>query len=123
MKRTIRIVALMLVLVMSVCALASCGKKISGKYEGELDLGVAKATVTYDFSGSKVEITTKTTNILGQVETETEEAKYEITENDDGTMEITFITEKDGKEVENTVAFEEGDDYIKLGIAKYSKVD
>jgi major membrane immunogen (membrane-anchored lipoprotein) len=121
MKKTIRIVALMLVLVMSVCALASCGKKLSGKYEGKLEVLGQSVSVTYDFSGSKVEITTKAT-ILGSVNTETEEAEYEIVENDDGTMEITFITVEDGKEVKDTLTFEEGEDYIKLGGIQYNKV-
>lgn len=121
MKKTLRIVALVLVLAMSVCVLASCGKKLSGKYEGKLEVLGQSVSVTYDFSGSKVEITTKTT-ILGSVNTETEEAEYEIVENDDGTMEITFITVEDDTEVKNTVTFEEGEDYIKLGGIQYNKV-
>ena len=97
MKKTlVRVLAFALVAVMLVCTLASCGKKLSGEYVGEIE-------------------------ILGQVNTETVEATYEIVENDDGTMEITFTTEVDGKEESNTVTFEEGDGYIKLGGVQYNK--
>ena len=121
MKKTlVRVLAFALVAVMLVCTLASCGKKLSGEYVGEIEILGQSASVTYKFSGKNVDIITKTT-ILGQVNTETVEATYEIVENDDGTMEITFTTEVDGKEESNTVTFEEGDGYIKLGGVQYNK--
>lgn len=120
MKKTlVRVLSLALLTVMLVTVLASCGG-LSGDYVGEIEVAGQKISVTYSFSGDDVTITTKTT-ILGQVNTETKEATYEITENDDGTKEITFTMEIDGKEESNTVTFEEGDDYIKLGGIKYTK--
>jgi uncharacterized lipoprotein YehR (DUF1307 family) len=121
MKKTlVRVIALALVTVMLVCALASCSKTLSGEYSAEVEILGQKASVTYKFSGNDVEVTTKTT-ILGQVNTETEEATYEIVENEDGTMEITFSVEEDGEIKTNTVTFEEGEDYIKLGGIQYNK--
>ena len=43
-----RIIALVLALVMSVLALASCGKKLSGSYKGEINVLVASYEVVYD---------------------------------------------------------------------------
>ena len=122
MNKLLKSVALSLVIVMLCLTLASCGKTLSGSYEGEVDLGVAKYTATYTFKGSKVSVEKKTTTILGTVNTVEYEGTYEIAKNDDGTMEITFSFENGDEEIKSgTFAFEEGDDYIKIGVAKYTK--
>ena len=121
MKKTIRIVALMLVLVMSVCALASCGKKLSGEYAASVgDL----AGTSYTFKGSKVTI--KYT-VLGFEKTI--EGEYEITTNDDDKEVIIFTFGDDAEDAdkyEGEFAFAEGKEgdteYIKIGGAKYTKV-
>jgi hypothetical protein len=121
MKKTIRIVALMLVLVMSVCALASCGKKLSGKYEGKLEVLGQSVSVTYDFSGSKVDVTKVTNPIIGDSKTTTIEGEYEIIENADETMDIKFTFETADEEIKSgTFDFEEGEDYIKIAGIKYT---
>lgn len=120
MKRTLAIVSLMLVLVMSVCMLASCNKP-SGEYEAKIEAAGQSVVTTYDFSGSKFTCTVKTT-FLGSVNTVETEGKFKVTTNDDDTMEITFTTENDdGEKVENTVTYEKGDGYIKLGGIEYTK--
>ena len=44
---------------------------------------------------------------------------YEITENDDGTMEITINLETEDDHIKSgTYTFEEGEDYIKIGPSK-----
>lgn len=122
MKKVLKIAALMLVAVMLCMSLASCGKKLSGTYEGEVNIGLAKYTASYTFSGSKVNVEKKTTTILGTVDTVEYEGKYEIAENKDGTMEITFTFETEDDDIKSgTFTFEEGEDYIKIGIAKYTK--
>ena len=114
--------ALSLVVVMLCLALASCGKILSGSYEGEIDIGIAKYTATYTFKGNKVEVEKKTTTILGAVDTVELNGTYEIQENDDGTMEITLTFESEDDDVKSgTFTFEEGEDYIKIGLAKYTK--
>ena len=124
MKKTlVRVLTLTLVAVMLVTMLASCGKKLSGSYEAEIDIVVAKYTATYTFSGSKVDIAKKTTTILGTSNTVELTGEYEITETDDG-MEITIELEDDDDQIKSgTFTFEEGEDYIKIGLAKYEKVD
>ncbi len=122
MKKSVKILALALVAVMMCMALVSCGKKLSGEYEAlDVDLGIYKANVTYKFEGDKYEKTTKRTNLLGQVETDTEEGTYEIVTNDDDTMEIT-LTKKDAEKGES-YTFAEGEDYIQIGLMKLTKVE
>ena len=121
-KNVIRIIALVLMAAALCTVFASCGKKLSGKYTGKLDILLASYTVTYNFSGSKVTVT-KTGEILGQSKTTTLEGKYEITENDNG-MEITITFEtKDDDIKSGTYSLEEGDGYIKIGGVQYNKAE
>ncbi len=120
MKKTLRIVALVLVLAMSVCVLASCGKKLSGEYAAGGDL----AGTSYTFKGSKVTI--KYT-VFGFEKTI--EGEYEITTNDDDKEVIIFTFGDDAEDAdkyEGEFAFAEGKEgdteYIKIGIVKYNKV-
>ena len=55
MKKTVRVLALVMALTMVLFVFASCGKKLSGKYAAEV-LGTG---ATYEFKGSKVTITVK----------------------------------------------------------------
>ena len=121
-KSIIRILALALVVVMAGALLVSCGKTISGTYKGEVDaFGLAGATVTYKFSGKKVAITA-TASVLGFEKTVESDGTYEITENDDGTLAITFTFEnEDAKSYGGTVSYEKTDDGIKLGGVEYKK--
>ncbi len=124
MKKFTKILALTLVLVMMVCVFASCGKKLSGSYEGKINIGVAEWTVTYTFSGSKVNVERKATTILGTVDTVEYAGTYEIAEADDGKMEITFTFETEDDTIKSgTYTFEEGESFIKIGIAQYNKVE
>ena len=102
-------------------SLVACGKTLKGAYEAEIDLAILKYTATYEFSGSKVEITKKTT-VFGNVNTDTFEGKYEITENNDGSMEITITLETEDDQIKSgTYTFEEGEDYIKIAGIQYNK--
>ena len=50
-------------------------------------------------------------------------ADCQVTENSDGSMEITFEFEEETSIFKNeTVTFEQGEDYIKLGLTTYNKV-
>lgn len=113
MKKTVRILALVMALATVLCVFAACGKTLKGEYSAE----IAGTGVTYTFEGSKVTITT---SVLGVKAVEIE-GTYKIKDD-----EITFTFEsddKDAKEYDGTFDFEEGDDYIKIGIAKYTKKD
>jgi outer membrane lipopolysaccharide assembly protein LptE/RlpB len=115
-----KVLCAVLVVVMML-SMVACGKTLKGTYEAEIDLALLKYTATYEFSGSKVEITKKTT-ILGNVNTVSFEGKYEIAENDDGSMEITIALESEDDEIKSgTYTFEEGEDYIKIAGVQYNK--
>ncbi len=108
-KNIIRVSALALVIVMLTAVLASCGGP-SGTYEAEV-LGQG---TSYTFKGSKVTLKVK---LLGTVTSF--EGKYKISGD-----EITFTFEDDdAKEYNQTLAFEQGDDYVKIGMVKYTKAD
>lgn len=119
-----RIISLVLVAVMLVCVLASCGKKVaSGSYEAELSVLGQSAGVTYTFKGNKIVAESKV-EVLGFENTTSAEGTYEIVENDDGDLEIK-IDFDDETEIfrDGTYSFSEGDDYIKISGVKYEKVD
>ena len=123
MKKFARVLALVMAMALLCLTFAACSKTLSGKYEAEINYGLGKYTASYEFSGNKVEITKKSTTILGTVDTLTLNGTYEITETDDG-MEITIELEDDDDQIKSgTFTFEEGEDYIKIGLAKYEKVD
>lgn len=123
-KTSMKFLALALILVMMVCTFAGCGTKVSAStYQAELEMFGQSWKVSYTFSGSKVEAENKIT-ILGQVHTETASGTYEILENDDGTMEITFQFDEENDSFQNgTVTFEQGEDYIKLAGVQYNKAE
>ena len=122
-----KLMCVVLVVVMML-SLVACGKKLSGTYEAEIDVVLLKYTATYEFSGSKVTAVKKTT-VFGTVNTVTLEGTYEIAENDDGELEITFTfeNEEEAKDYAGTFSFAKGKEgdtqYIKIGGAKYKKVD
>lgn len=123
MKKFTKVIAIVLVLATLVCVFASCGKKLSGKYSGEINLGLASYKVTYSFKGSNVTVTKTASNIITGSSTETAEGKYEITETDNG-MEITFEFETENDVAKSTTyTFEEGEGYIKINGIQYNVVE
>ena len=122
MKKTIRVMALVLALTAVLFVFASCGKTLSGTYSAEIDIAVLKYTATYEFKGSKVTATKVTNPLIGDSKTTTLEGTYEIIENDDGSMDIKLSFETSDNEIKSgTFDFEEGEDYIKIGLVKYTK--
>ena len=102
MKNTMKVLVLVLCVAMMVSVFTACGA-VSGEYTAE----VLGSTVTYEFSlfGNKV---TKTSTDGSK--TTTEEFTYEL--NEEGT-EITFV-DADGNDT--TWSFEQGENFIKMGI-------
>ena len=122
MKKSVRILALVMALLMVTFVFASCGKTISGSYSAEFDIVVLKYTATYEFSGKNVTVTKVVNPLIGESETSTIEGTYEIIENDDDTMDIKFTFETEDEHITSgTFDFEEGEDYIKIGVIKYTK--
>lgn len=117
MKKTVRIAALMLVLVMTVFVLASCGNKPKGEYTAKVEIAGQSVETTYDFGGKNYTCTVKTT-FLGTVNTEVTEGTYEIIEAEDGTLEIALTID----DKTSTFTYEKADEYIKIGGVQYNKV-
>lgn len=126
MKKFVRILAFALVAVMLCATFAACAK-VSGAYEAEIDLWLAKGKATYDFSGKKVTLTLES-NVLGKTETKTYEGTFEITEKDDETMEITFKFEDENDDTKtyggtHAFAIDKENDTITIGVVTYTKVE
>jgi len=116
MKRSVRILAVVMVIALLCVSMVACGKKLSGEYYFG-DKEFTKSYTTYEFSGSKVVCSVY---VLGQKVTDTSfEGKYAIKDD-----EITFTWEVDGEEKSNTVAFEELENgNIKIGAIEFAKAD
>lgn len=122
MKKSVRILAVVMAVLMVTLVLASCGKTIKGTYSAEVDALVLKYTATYEFSGKNVTVTKVVNPLIGDAKTYTIEGTYEIIENDDDTMDIKFEFKTDDDHIKSgTFDFEQGEDYIKIGIVKYTK--
>ncbi|MBR6781868.1 MAG: hypothetical protein IKM33_01555 [Clostridia bacterium] len=122
MKKTVRILSVVLALLMATLMLASCGKTIKGTYSAEVDVLVLKYTATYEFSGKNVTVTKVVNPLIGDAQTYTIEGTYEIIENDDDTLDIKFEFKTADDHIKSgTFDFEQGEDYIKIGVVKYNK--
>ena len=122
MKKTVRILSVLLALLMVTCMLASCGKTIKGAYSAEVDVLVLKYTATYEFSGKNVTVTKVVNPLIGEAKTYTIEGTYEIIENADDTLDIKFEFKTADDHIKSgTFDFEQGEDYIKIGVVKYNK--
>lgn len=113
MKKSIKILAVVMVAIMLCLTLASCGKRLSGTYK---TLG---QEITFDGKNVTIEY-------LGLV---TLKGTYEI-EDDKISFDFTGADEEDQEKYKDfldtftsKVDFEEGDDYIKIGNVKYTKAD
>ena len=69
MKKSIRVLALVLALTAVLFVFAACGKTLSGEYSAEIDIVVLKYTATYEFKGSKVTATKVTNPLIGESKT------------------------------------------------------
>ena len=116
MKKTISTILVCVLMISTLFVLVSCG--ISGTYKS--------GATTVEFSGSKVTIT-DSVEFLGSVTTKTYEAKYKITDTDDG-KQITFTYEEGADQhlvLNGTKTFSEGEKdgvkYIQIGLITYNK--
>ena len=112
MKKSVRILAVALALLMVTHVFASCGKTLKGTYSAE----IVGTGVEMTFEGKNVTITLKA---LG-MEVGSSTGTYKIGDN-----KITLTFDRDNDKVEaydGTFDFEEGEDYIKIGtFGKFTK--
>jgi len=124
MKKTVRILSVVLALLMVTLVFASCGKTLKGKYSAEVNVIALKYTATYEFSGKNVTVTKVVNPLVGDTKTYTIEGTYEIIENADETMDIKFEFKTEDDDIKSgTFDFEQGEDYIKIGIVTYQKAE
>ena len=125
MKNITKILALVLVLSMVCVVFASCGKTISGTYTLDataeaFDLKTGAVT-TYKFSGNMYTCPVETYLASKEPQTtETTEGTYEITEDDDGKLQISF-TKKGSDDASTPVFFEQKDESITIGLLTFTK--
>ena len=131
MKKSVKILALAMSLLMVLGMFVACGgKKLSGTYELDATIEVlgvkSGAVTTLEFSGSKVTQTIKT-YVGGSVKTtDVYEGTYEITEDGDKLNITTIYTVKNDEEMdakENTAVFSENEESgdITIGMVTYKK--
>ena len=125
MKKTIRILAVLMIVAMLSVSLVSC-KVITGKYSATLDLALAKSTTTYEFGlFGKVTRTVTSGSIISDEESVVTNGKYEILENPEKPEELIIAFEFEGEE-RTTASFVEGVEggvkYIKIGGVQYNEV-
>ncbi|MBE6694394.1 MAG: hypothetical protein E7589_06500 [Ruminococcaceae bacterium] len=126
MKNVIKIVALALVLVMTMGVLASCGKKLSGKYEAT----IAGTGTVLEFDGDKVYASFKVNLVITTATFGPVEGTYKI---EDDKITLDFVDEskvEDNDTAKERLAalqgefdFEEGEDTIKIGGVTYTKAE
>lgn len=130
MKKIISTVLLCVLLVSSLFVLASCNT-ISGTYAGTLDVGIASYTVTYEFKGNDVTVSSKLSTVIGDLTPASVSGTYELGEDEEGNKTITFDysseDDVDGAEEEGVaVSFNQGSDddgkYIEIAGVKYYEV-
>lgn len=110
MKKTARILVVVMMIAILATSLVSCSKILNGKYTAEVDwLGVAKTTVTYEFSGKEV-TKTAVTGIGSLSNTTTDKGTYEIKEDpeDSDKLVIVFTFGEEGNTTSTTYSFSEG---------------
>ena len=122
MKKSVRILAVLMVALMLCLTLASCGKTLSGKYSADV-LGTG-TTMTFDGKDVKIAITV---TLIGEVasldatyEIKDDKISFDIADEEEITNELA---KKVVKSLEEPVSFEEGEDYIKINGVKYEKKD
>ena len=128
MKKIISTLLVCVLLVGSLLALGSCSKTVSGTYEGEVELLFVKYTVSYKFSGNKVDISSALSSAIGSLDSTPVSATYQINETEEGDLTITFnygdADEVDGA-AEGGIALpfaegiENGKKYISIAGIKY----
>lgn len=117
MKKTVRIIAVVMVVLMLCLALASCAKTLSGKYTANyLGTGIA---MTFDGSDVEIAFTAAGINLASVDATytiEDDKIAFDFADEDKVTNAVVkgFLAT-----LESPVPFAEGDGYIEVGGVKY----
>ena len=129
MKKTMKILTLIMALVLVCCVFASCANTLSGTYSASAGGTLAGGKISLTFSGKNVTITT-VAGVAGFTSTNEVKGTYEIAEAADGTQTITISvadkSEGDAKSILGTQSFSEGkdangNDTITVGLFTFTK--
>lgn len=126
MKKTIRLVAVLMIVAMLAVSLTSCSKMLSGKYVAEIEIPfLGESTVVYEFIGNKVTYTATSKGAFGSEKTETKTGTYEIMEDNDDPSKLVIAFEFEGED-RYTRSFSEGENVdgekiITIGGVDYKK--
>lgn len=124
MKKSLKLVSLILAITIICVLFASCSTMLSGVYSSEAGLGsLAGGKVSYNFKGTKVTVTV-TTTLLGSTNSTSYDGGYEITTADDGTQAIVFTFEdEDASTYTGTKSFTQDKDAgtVTIGGVVYTK--
>ena len=128
MKKTISTILVCVLLVGTLLSLASCEMfgLVTGTYAKTTEFFGTETTVTYEFSGKEVTVST-VTKIGNTSTTSNKTGEYEIGENEEGQKTITLtFTNEDGEGTVTTYTFNSGNDdggsYIEIGGVRYYSV-
>lgn len=126
MKKTIRLVAVLMIVAMLAVSLTSCSKMLNGKYVAEMEIPfLGESTVVYEFTGNKVTYTATSKGAFGSEKTETKTGTYEIMEDNDDPSKLVIAFEFEGED-RYTRSFSEGENVdgekiITIGGVDYKK--
>lgn len=108
MKKTIKLLAIVMVIAMLSISLVSCGKMLNGKFTAEVDWGLYRASTTYEFNAfGGVTRTVVQKVISGDPETVVSEGKYEIMEDNENPDKLIIAFEFEGED-RVTYSYSEG---------------
>ena len=108
MKKTIKLLAVVMVIAMLAISLVSCAKTLNGKYSAEVNWGLGETTITYEFGfGGKVTKTTLTNSLFGEPKTVVVEGKYEIMEDNNNPEKYVIAFEFENED-RVTYSYSEG---------------
>ena len=123
MKKTIRILAVFMVIAMLSVSLVSCSKMITGKYRANF-FGV-ETTFEFGAFGKVTKTTVIPKTIFTDEETVVKEGKYEIMEDNDDPSKLVIAFEFEGEE-RVTYSFSQGEmdgeKIIKISNIEFKKV-
>ena len=99
MKKTLRILAIFMIITMLSIPLVGCSKRISGKWvtEGNF-MGLAGSKTVLEFSGKNVTKTTTTSNILTGESSKTVRGTYEILKDNENPDKLVIAFEFEGSD-------------------------
>lgn len=128
MKKTARILVVLMMVVVLTMSLASCAKTLKGSYSNQLGSDSLGVTTTYTFDGNK--FTKTVVSGLGTLSNTTKtEGTYEITEDPEDSEKLVIVfTVVDGdntttKSCSLVEGEENGVKYIKIDGVQYNKVE